>query len=411
MNQLFEMALSIKEPYYIKDLQFDPSQKKLDIYIDFRKGAKFEIAGDDGNNIQAKAYDTVDKTWRHLNFFEHECYLHARVPRVKHQGGIKQVKMPWEGLSNGFTLLFEALLLQLCLGMTVYKASKVVSVSDDKLWRMLEKYIMEALRQADYSDVTAVGIDETSQRKHHDYITLFVDMMQRKTLFISDGKGNETVEEFVVMLEQQGGKAENIAQVSCDMSPAFIKGVRENLPNAEITFDKFHVMKIINEAVDKVRKQEVKEEPNLKGLKYLFLKNKENLSLNDLEKLNTIQLIHCGKKTLKAWHLKELYKEIYKAENKVVFEKLLKKWYYLASHSRMEPVKEAAKTIKKHWDGVLNWVDSKLNNGVLEGLNSIIQAAKAKARGYASSRNFKIIAFLLTGKLDFSKLNPSCLPT
>lgn len=411
MNQLFEMALNIKEPYFVKDLNFDPSQKRLDIHIDFRKGALFTIIGNDGKTIRATAYDTVDKTWRHLNFFDHECYLHARVPRVKYDDGIKQVVMPWEGLSNGFTLLFEALLLQLCLAMTVYRASKITNVSDDKIWRLLEKYILTALKQSDYSKVSAIGIDETSQCKHHDYITLFVDLMKRKTLFIADGKGNETVEEFIAMLLQQNGKVENIEQVSCDMSPAFIKGVEENLPFAKITFDRYHVMKIINEALDSVRKMEVKEDPNLKGLKYIFLKSKENLTDKDKELLKGIQLIKCGKKTVKSYHLKELYREIYKAGDRKTFEDLLKKWYYVATHSRIKPMIEAAKTIKNHWEGILNWVDSKVDNGILEGLNSIIQAAKAKARGYSSSRNFKIIAFLLTGKLDFSRINPCYLPT
>ncbi|NPV00917.1 MAG: ISL3 family transposase [Brevinematales bacterium] len=336
----------------------------------------FTITGKNGEAVQAKAYDTVDKTWRHLNFFEHECYLHARVPRIKYDDGIKQVKMPWEGMSNGFTLLFEALLLQLCMGMPVYKASKITGASDDKIWKMLERYVLAYLKQSDYSDVTAVGIDETSQKKHHDYITLFVDLIRRRTLFIADGKGSGTVEEFISMLEQQNGKAENISQVSCDMSPAFIKGVRENLPEAEVTFDRFHVMKIINDAVDRVRRLEVRTDPNLKGMKYVFLKNNENLTPGDLDKLDKIRFAECGKKTLKAFQLKELFRELYTAGTDEVFERGLKKWYYLATHSRIGAIVEAAKTIRRHWDGVMNWIKSRINNGILEGIASLIQAGK-----------------------------------
>ncbi|NPV01391.1 MAG: ISL3 family transposase [Brevinematales bacterium] len=375
-NKLFEMALGITEPYFVKDIEFDADKKKLDIHIDFRKGAMFTITGKNGEAVQAKAYDTVDKTWRHLNFFEHECYLHARVPRIKYDDGIKQVKMPWEGMSNGFTLLFEALLLQLCMGMPVYKASKITGASDDKIWKMLERYVLAYLKQSDYSDVTAVGIDETSQKKHHDYITLFVDLIRRRTLFIADGKGSGTVEEFISMLEQQNGKAENISQVSCDMSPAFIKGVRENLPEAEVTFDRFHVMKIINDAVDRVRRLEVRTDPNLKGMKYVFLKNNENLTPGDLDKLDKIRFAECGKKTLKAFQLKELFRELYTAGTDEVFERGLKKWYYLATHSRIGAIVEAAKTIRRHWDGVMNWIKSRINNGILEGIASLIQAGK-----------------------------------
>ena len=410
-NKLFEMALGITEPYFVKDIEFDAEKKKLDIHIDFRKGALFTVTGKDGNPIQSKAYDTVDKTWRHLNFFEHECYLHARVPRVKYDDGIKQVKMPWEGMSNGFTLLFEALLLQLCMGMPVFKASKITGASDDKIWKMLERYVLAYLKGCDYSDVTAIGIDETSQKKHHDYITLFVDLIRRKTLFIADGKGSETVEEFISMLEQQNGRAENISQVSCDMSPAFIKGVRENLPEAEVTFDRFHLMKTLNDAVDRVRRLEVKTDPNLKGLKFVFLKNSENLTSSDLDRLSKIRFADCGKKTLKAFQIKELFRELYTAGTIEAFESGLKKWYYLASHSRIDAIKEAAATIKRHWDGVMNWIKSKINNGILEGIASLLQAAKARARGYSSQKNFKIIAYLLTGKMDFSKINSAYLPT
>jgi transposase len=195
------------------------------------------------------------------------------------------------------------------------------------------------------------------------------------------------------------------------MSPAFIKGVRENLPEAEVTFDRFHLMKTLNDAVDRVRRLEVKTDPNLKGLKFVFLKNSENLTSSDLDRLSKIRFADCGKKTLKAYQIKELFRELYTAGTDEVFEIGLKKWYYLATHSRIDAIKDAAKTIKRHWDGVMNWIKSKINNGILEGIASLLQAAKARARGYSSQKNFKIIAYLLTGKMDFSKINSAYLPT
>jgi len=410
-NQLFEMALHITEPYYIADLSFDPKERKLDIEIDFRKGAKFTIIGDQGEKVQGTAYDTIKKTWRHLNFFEHECYLHARVPRVKYDGGIKQVKMPWEGLANGFTLLLEAIIVMMAMSMPVRKISMLMKVSEKKMWRILDKYVREGLGIEDYSEVKVIGIDETSQAKRHNYITLFVDLLRKKTLFIADGKDADTIDEFISMLCKQKGKPEKIEEVSCDMSPAFIKGVNEHLPNAKITFDRFHCMKIINEAVDAVRKEERKNDPNLKGLRYVFLKNENHLTKKQRSLLETLKLSDCGKKTLKAYHLKELYRLGYESQTEEAFEEYLKKWYYSATHSQLEPIIKAAKTIKEHWDGVVRWRKSQISNAILEGFNSLIQAAKARARGYATSKNFKIIAFLLTGKLNFNQLNPHWLPT
>ena len=278
-TNLFELALNISEPWFIKNIDFDESKKRLDIFIDFKKGSSFEYEDTDKDvKGKFKAYDTTNKEWRHLNFFQYECYLHARTPRVKlPDGSVKQIKTPWEGKSNGFTLLFEALILQLLSNMTVLKVSKLINVSDDKLWRMLEKYIGFALNDRDLKDIKTIGIDETSNKRGHNYITLFVDLKEKKTIFITEGKDSNTIKDFKEDLEDHNGNIENIENVSCDMSPAFIKGVKENMPNAKITFDKFHIMKIINKAVDTVRRQEVKLESILKDARYSVLKNRENL--------------------------------------------------------------------------------------------------------------------------------------
>ena len=282
-------------------------------------------------------------------------------------------------------------------------------MEDNKLWRMMNYYTEAARQFEDYSGVKRVGIDETSKTKGHDYVTLFVDLEESKTIFVAEGKGSETLEEFKKDLTEHGGKSENITDASIDMSPAFIKGVEENFLNAEITFDKFHIMKIINKAVDEVRKTETKEQDILCGQKYLFLKNRDNLTESQRDILKAMEAMpRLNLKTVKAFHIRENFQEIYKETDKKGFEKALKKWYFWATHSRIEPMKEAAKTIKRHWSGVLRWYTSKVSNGILEGLNSLVQAAKAKARGYRTFKNLKTIIYMLTGKLDYSKVG---LPT
>ena len=195
--------------------------------------------------------------------------------------------------------------------------------------------------------------------------------------------------------------------MSCDMSPAFIKGVRDRLPNAEITFDKFHILKIINEAVDSVRRAEAKTNPLLKGARYCFLKNSQNLTKDQKAKKESLSELKL--KSMRALQIRETFQEIYKANTFEEFKLLLNKWYFWATHSKLKPIVKAAKTIKKHWDGILEWKKSQINNGILEGLNSIIQAAKRKARGY-KFEHFKVIALLLTGKLNLKAINPY-LPT
>ena len=407
-KELFQMALNVTDPWFVSDLKFEVESKRLDIYLDFKKGSTFDFFDkeEDKEIVGLKAYDTSNKTWKHLNFFEHECYLHARVPRVKLESGkVKQIQTPWEGLSNGFTLLFEAFLLQLCQAMPVNKVASITKTSDDKLWSMLEKYIGQTREHENFQEITSIGLDETSRAKGHEYITLFVDLEQRRTIFITEGKDNTTVERFTEDFEAHKGNVDTIANVSCDMSPAFIKGVKEYLPKAQITFDKFHILKIINEAVNNVRKQEVNTNKLLIGTKYIWLKNYKNLTVKQKETLEELSMSKMNIKTMRAYNIRQSFQNIYQATSQEEFVTYLNKWYFWATHSRLEPMIKAAKTVKRHWDGVVRWYESKINNGILEGLNSVIQAAKSKARGYKTFRNYKIIVYLLTGKLDFSLVN------
>jgi transposase len=411
MENIFKAALGVENPWFVKDIKFEVENRRLDIGIDFKKGSRFSVKDDDGETRDYPAYDTEKKTWRHLNFFQHECYLHARVPRVKTlDGRMIMVLPPFAGKMSGFTLLFEALLLQLCRHMPVCQVEKMTDVSDDKLWRLLDLYVEAARNGEDHSSVTAVGMDETSVAKGHDYISLFVDMLQKKTIHISEGKSSDTVKEFAEFLTEHGGNPEQVTDVSCDMSPAFIKGVTENLPKAEITFDKFHILKIINEAVDDVRREEAKTNPLLKNTRYIFLKNEANLTKKQREKKEELNIADLNLKSMEALRMRETFQQLYESSNHEQFTDNLQNWVDWVKNCGLVSMEKAARTVIDHWNGVVHWMRSRLNNAILEGLNSIIQAAKRKARGYGS-KHFATIAFLLTGKLNLSKVNHHLLPT
>lgn len=409
MEELFSKALGIGGDWRITGVKFDSEAKRLEINVDFRKGATFSYEDEKTGQIKEyKAYDTIEKTWRHLNFFEHECYLIARTPRIKPDGGgVKLIMPPWSGVVAGFTMLFEALIVQMCMHTPVHQVGKILRLADRKLWHVLDCYAFKGKLQADHSQVRTIGMDETSLKKGHNYITLFVDLKAKKSMHIAEGKDHRTVLEFSEVFADHGGDVDSVTDISCDMSPAFIKGAGLAFPNAEITFDKFHILKLINEAVDAVRRSEVCSESCLKGARFTLLKNENNLTA--LQKETRQKLSSMKLKTMRALHIREAFQAIYKAETPQDFQRLLKEWYFWATHSRLEPIKKIAKTIKKHWAGILRWKDSHINNGILEGLNSVIQAAKRKARGY-KIQHFKTIAFLLTGKLNFNAINPF-LPT
>jgi len=399
-ESLFAKALGLSNPWKVSKVVFSPEEKRLDITIDFPRGSTFTcpVCGASG----AKPYDSNGEQWHHLNFFQYMTYLHARVPRVKClQGcGIKKVKVPWARPGSGFTLLFEALIMALVKEMTVAAAAKLVGEHDTRLWRIVHHYVDEARKDSDFSGVRRVGIDETASRRGHNYISLFVDLDRKCLLFGTEGRGAGTVGAFKEDLKRHGGKPSLVSEVCCDMSPAFISGVSEAFNQAEITFDRFHIMKLIQEAVDKVRREEAKTTDLLKKTRYLWLKNPRQLTLHQQAKLD--HLSHHKLNTGRAYRIKLSLQEFFHQPNRQAGEEFLKRWYFWATHSRLQPVIEAARAIKRHWDGILNWFDSHLSTGFLEGINSLIQAAKAKARGYRTTRNLIAMAYLIAGKLPLS---------
>lgn len=413
-KELFAAALMIEKPWFVQEIKLDQQEGKLEIWIDFERGAEFYYENPELDvKGYFKAYDTTQKTWRHLNFFQYKCFLHAWIPRVDtgSKGKIKQVHAPWEGRAAGFTLMFEAFIIELIKLMPVHQVAKLINVYDNKLWGLMQTYVDICRADENLAEVSVIGVDETSVRKGHDYVSLFVDLIQKRTIFVAEGKNSQTVTEFAKDLSSHQGNPENITQVSCDMSPAFISGVENELPNSDIVFDRFHVMKIINQAIDSVRKTEVKTNPILTKTKYIFLKNDHNLTAKQKQKLELIKLSGLNLKTIKALQIKEAFQQIYLADSTNSFHLLLKKWYFWATHCRIIPIIDAAKTIKRHWSGVVNWIDYKISNGILEGFNSIFQAAKAKARGYKKTETIKNIIYILTGKLNFHKANHFYLPT
>lgn len=396
---LFQLALCLTPPWQVISSEFDLQTKRLDIRIDFPRGSTFCCPECGQANL--KCHDTKEKTWRHLNFFQHEAHLTARVPRVRcDKCGVRQVGVPWARSESGFTLLFEAMIMTLAKAMPVNAIAALVGEQDTRLWRVLHHYVDAARERADYSEVSQVGVDETSSKRGHNYVSLFVDLDGPRVLFATEGKDAATVERFKQDLIDHQGDPENVREVCCDMSPAFISGVKKQFPSAEITFDKFHIMKIINEAVDEVRRQEQKERPELAKTRYLWLKNPENLKASQAETLEGLTLKKLNLKTTRAYHIRLNFQELFNQPPELA-EAFLNKWYFWATHSRLEPIKQAAYTVKRHWDGILRWFQSKINNGILEGINSLIQAAKAKARGYRTTRNLITMIYLISGKLDF----------
>jgi transposase len=403
-QKVFEAALGIGAPWYVAGTDFDAPKRMLTIRVDFAKGSRFPVPGVAGEHA---VHDTVLKRYRHLNFFQHECFLEVRVPRVKlSDGSVRQIEPPWAGKLSGFTLLFEALVLMLCQQMPFAAAARLVGATRHRVAAICERYVEMALAQADFGAVETVAIDETSRARGHDYISLLADAKQRRVLAVAEGRSVETVETLSAELAAHGCPPEQVHSVSIDMSPAFIKGCGEAFPNARITFDKFHVVWHANTAVDQMRRIEQRSDRSLKGLRWSLLKDRSRLSAEAAADLDALIAKMATVRTARAWAYKEQLREILERKQINVVRTMLERWCTCVMRSKVEPMKQVAAMVRNHLDGIIAWAQTRQTNGFLEALNGLFQAAKRRARGFTRLSTIRTVIFLIAGKLDFRAINP-----
>ena len=399
-NMLFSIGLSLSSPWKVVKSEFlilqGSNVRELHIWIDFERGAKFKSS----KGTELSPHDTVDKEWRHLNFFEHPCYLHARVPRLKTDASsIEMVQVPWARHNSGFTMLFEAFAMALIEEETpVNSVAKTVKEYPNRIWTIFKHWVNRGKRNLDLSGVRCIGVDETSRRKGHSYITQFVDLDTRKTIYVCSGKDADTFRQFSEWLIKHEGDPSLIEVVAMDMSVAFTSGCTNYLPNAHIVYDKFHMVQETNKRLDEVRKAEAKEKKLLKGHRFTFLYLRKNLPEEKIQELDTLLLTYplLGK----AYSLKEGLVDILNAAtNKVedAWEDFLK-WMNMAEQAALEPFKKLVMTFKGHLFGIKTFFEEgNVTNGVLESLNSKVQLAKRRARGYSNVSNFMDMVYYING--------------
>lgn len=397
---MFKTALALEEPWKLTHIEYDNKDEAWHLFVDFERGAQFSCPN---CGTASKAHDAEKKQWRHLDFWNWKTYMHARVPRTacKHCNKVTLVPVKWSRPMSHFTLQFDAWAMRLMAEMPVNAAARELREHDTRMWRIFHHYVDQAMAEVDLSHVNRIAIDETSSRRGHRYITLFVDVDTKIVLFATEGKGKDTLARFKQHLLGKGISSVQIQEICCDMSVAFIRGIEEQFPAAEITFDKFHVMKMVNEAVDDVRKAEQKETPQLKRTKYLWLKNEANLKAEQKEEL--ISLKDSNLKTGRAYRLKLAMQDLWTTPH-LLADVYLREWIGWAKRSQLVSMMELAKTVKQHEEGILRWFHSRMTNGLLEGINGLVQAAKRRARGYRNVENLIAMVYMTANKLRLPAL-------
>ena len=402
INEIFSDLLGVTKPIKVVDIAIDLSDKVVNIGLNIDKGAKFSCPI--CNQSDMSIHDRIKKTWRHMNLFQFTTYINFFIPRVKCPNcGVHMIDVPWARSNSGFTLLFEYFVMTLAQSMPIFDIAVMLGEYDTRIWRIVKHYVDELWKESDWSQAKIIGIDETSSKKGHNYISVFIDMEEHKVLYATEGKNEKTIERFTCEMINHKAIPDNITELAMDMSPAFIKGATNYLPKASITFDKFHVIKNLNEAIDTVRRIESKVNPLLKGSRYLWLKNTSNLTTQQLKELNTISKENT--KTARAYRMKLTLLDMYnKIEDRTSATFALKKWLGWASRCRIDQIKSFGQMIRNHFDGVTRYWDTFLTSGLVEGVNSRIQEIKRRAKGYRNLSNFITMIYLVCGELPLDNI-------
>lgn len=410
-EKLFHELLGLGLSWEVKESRFE--RESGIVYLEIRETARlWESARCPKDGGLVFCYDHTEVlAWRHLNVFQHRCEITCRLPRGKCRqcGHVFRVRPPWEGLSPHFTKEFEAFALLLMREMPMSKVGAIVGETDTRLWRMLFRQVDAAYAEADFSRVCCVGVDEMSVRKGHQYVSVFADLVARRVLFATEGKDKETWMQFVEALEKHNGHRHAITQASMDMSQAYQRGVAENCRNAQVVFDKFHVIKNANEAVDKVRRAEVRLGGQgvweaLRKSQWLWRKNPENLT--DLEQARLAKIKDKNLGTAKAYQMRLVLQDIYRSADAATARHRFQVWCrwvrWVARFSKaslMVSMVKLAQMVESHLAGILAHWKSGVTNAFMEGLNSVFSGTKRRARGYRSTTHLITMLYFLAGKL------------
>lgn len=405
-RDVLALGLGVTPPWRLVSQHLDTARTlhELHLRLEADRGARFPCP-ECGH--ACKAHDFGEFRWRHLNFFQHHCYITAKVPRTDcPHHGVKRARVPWAREGSGFTLLFEQAALVLAREMPVLAVARELGITDQRLWRIIGHYVGAAVARLDLAGLRAVAFDETASKRGHNYVTIFIDL-DRKTrpvVFVTPGKGKETVSRFKDFLATRNGKPGRIAEVVCDMSPAFLAAVEEAFPDAGVTVDWFHVVQLFTRALDEVRKTEARAVKMPAAVRWAVLKAKEN-NLTPSQEQALAELEAGGLLTGVAWQIKEKLRWVRAAPTLQAARWRLSHFLRharekVAAGGMLAPVVAAIETVERHKDRILQRWASTYSNARLEGLNGIFKAARARARGYRNTQTFIIMIYLIAAPID-----------
>jgi len=400
-KDLYKQILGIQAPWTVTEVELSMAASKVTVHVEHGTGVQLSCSQ---CGTPCPGYDHRSRTWRHLDTCQFKTLIVAAVPRVTCPiHGVVTVTVPWAEPRSGFTALYEALVLDWLKEATIQAVARQLSLSWNAIAGIMQRAVTRGLARRTQVSPTRIGVDETSFRKGHDYVTVVTDQQEGHVLHVAEDRKISSLTGYYDTLTD--GQKAGIESIAMDMWPAYITATLEQIPEAEskIAFDKFHVAKYLGGAVDQVRKQEHKALmgagcDDLKGTKYDWLTNLRNLSR---KRQCTFKVLRASTlKTARAWAIKTLGMQLWHYASRTWAEKGWKQWYAWAIRSRLAPIKKVARTIKKHLWGILNAIVLQASNGASESMNSRIQGLKVRSRGFRNKVRYIQAIYFHFGGLD-----------
>ena len=398
-EEMFAQSIGLSEPWYVERAEFDEDSKEVHIYVKAKKTSKYPCP-ECGEMCTRYDDEEKERVWRHGDVVFFPCYVHCRRPRIKcEKHRVRVVEAPWARKGSRFTMLFESYAMLLMKSMPIENARKLLRVSHTAMRRILRYWVNRAVDNDDLRGVKAVCVDETSFKRGQSYVTVISDAIARRVIDLEDGRDAGSIEKFSYKLEEKNGKCENIRLFISDLSAAYTNGKELCFPNATQIIDKFHVKQLMIQAMDEVRREEQgKTESRKKNAGKRLLMIPESRQTEKQREAIAL-LSEKYPKTGRAFRMVQALDEMYACRVPDEAEKVFKRLVSWLSRSRLDPMKRVAKTLKQNKDRILSYFYARVTNAVAEGINSLIQSAKRRARGFRVLESYKCMIYLVVGKL------------
>jgi transposase len=402
LKQFYARLLRISQPWIVKDVQFQESPGRVDVYVDHERGIKMRCPR---CGTWCPVYDhSPEREWQHLDTCDVPTYIHTRLPRVKcREHGVISIASEWAEPGSDLTLAMEARIIDLEKECSIQAVSRLTGLSWDRCWGVMDRSVRRGQRRKAWTVPKYIGVDEKSFAKRHQYMTLVCDLQTRTVEYVSDDRRRESLAGYFLPFDE--AELDRIQAICMDMHDPYIAAVREGVPNGtdKIVFDKFHVLRLMNDAVDKVRRRENKrlrlqQDQVLTGTKYLWLYNPDNIPDHLLPRFD--ELRHMDLQVSRAWAIKESLRQLWTYRREGWARRFFKRWYFWATHSRLEPVISVARTLKRRLDNILTYLPHPITNALNESLNAQVEKVKRMASGYRNRTHFHTAIYFHCGGLD-----------